>query len=153
LIKCGALDLTEVPRAALMAQVDDALKLAQREESDNARNQISLFHQQVMPSALSPRGAVSEWSQHELLSFEKEALGFFITAHPLDRYDRELRRIGKLTTAVLASAPDGSQVRLAGVIHALKLKNNKAGKRYATFQLEDREGAVECIAWPETYQK
>ena len=153
LIKCGALDLTGVPRAALMAQVDDGLKLAQREESDAARNQISLFSGKAMPPALIARGAVNEWSQNELLSFEKEALGFFITAHPLDKYERELRRIGKLTTADLPSAPDGSLVRLAGVIHAVKLKNNKAGKRYATFQLEDREGAVECIAWPETYQK
>jgi DNA polymerase-3 subunit alpha len=39
------------------------------------------------------------------------------------------------------------------VVQAVKLKNNKSGKRYATFSLEDREGAVECIAWPETYQK
>ncbi|MBV8358100.1 MAG: hypothetical protein JO189_09225, partial [Deltaproteobacteria bacterium] len=153
LIKCGALDLTGIPRAALMAQVDDALKLAQREESDAARNQISLFSQKIMPPALNSRGPINEWSQNELLSFEKEALGFFITAHPLDKYERELRRISKLTTADLPSAPDGSQVRLAGVIHAVKLKNNKAGKRYATFQLEDREGTVECIAWPETYQK
>ena len=153
LIKCGALDLTKIPRAALMAQVDDALKLAQRQESDAVRNQISLFSQKIMPPALITRGPVSEWSQNELLSFEKEALGFFITAHPLDKYERELPRIGKLTTADLPSAPDGSQVRLAGVIHAVKLKNNKAGKRYATFQLEDREGTVECIAWPETYQK
>jgi DNA polymerase-3 subunit alpha len=153
LIKCGALDSTGMPRAALMAQVDDALRLAQREESDAARNQISLFSQKIMPPALAPRAPVNEWPQHELLSFEKEALGFFITAHPLDKYERELRRIGKLTTANLPSAPDGSQVRLAGVIHAVKLKNNKAGKRYATFQLEDREGTVECIAWPETYQK
>jgi DNA polymerase III subunit alpha len=153
LIKCGALDSTGMPRAVLMAQVEDALKLAQREEIDVARNQISLFSQKVMPPALTRRGPLNEWPQNELLSFEKEALGFFITAHPLDKYERELRRISKLTTADLASAPDGSQVRLAGVIHAVKLKNNKAGKRYATFQLEDRDGAVECIAWPETYQK
>jgi DNA polymerase-3 subunit alpha len=153
LIKCGALDSTGMPRAALMAQVEDGLKLAQREESDAARNQISLFSQKIMSPALTLRAPVSEWAQNELLSFEKETLGFFITAHPLDKYERELRRIGKLTTADLPSAPDGSQVRLAGVIHAIKLKNNKAGKRYATFQLEDREGTVECIAWPETYQK
>jgi DNA polymerase-3 subunit alpha len=153
LIKCGAFDVTGLARAALVAQIDDALKLAQREESDAARNQISLFSQKIMPAALIPRAPVNEWSHNELLSFEKEALGFFITAHPLDQYERELRRISKLTTADLRFAPDGSQVRLAGVIHAVKLKNNKAGKRYATFQLEDREGTVECIAWPETYQK
>ncbi len=153
LIKCGAFDFTGIARAALMAQVEDALKIAQRAESDAARNQISLFSKSIEPPALIPRESVAEWSQKELLGFEKEALGFYITAHPLDKYERELQRIGKLTTADLPAAPDGSQVRLAGVVHAVKLKNNKVGKRYATFQLEDREGAVECIAWPETYQK
>ncbi|HXM88512.1 MAG TPA: OB-fold nucleic acid binding domain-containing protein, partial [Candidatus Acidoferrum sp.] len=67
--------------------------------------------------------------------------------------ERELARISKVTTADLSSAPDGSPVQIAGVIHAVKLKNNKSGKRYATFSLEDREGAVEAIAWSETYQK
>jgi len=87
------------------------------------------------------------------LNLEKEALGFYITAHPLDKYERELARISKVTTADLSSAPDGSPVQIAGVIHAVKLKNNKSGKRYATFSLEDRDGAVEAIAWSETYQK
>jgi len=49
LIKCGAFDVTGLARAALVAQIDDALKLAQREESDAARNQISLFSQKIMP--------------------------------------------------------------------------------------------------------
>jgi DNA polymerase-3 subunit alpha len=44
-------------------------------------------------------------------------------------------------------------VQIAGVVQAVKLKNNKSGKRYATFSLEDRSGVVEAIAWPETYQK
>jgi DNA polymerase-3 subunit alpha len=153
LIKCGAFDFTGVMRAILMAQVEDALRIAQRAESDAARNQISLFSKSSEPPVLLVRETVAEWSQKELLNFEKEALGFYITAHPLDKHERELRRIGKLTTADLAGAPDSSQVRLAGVVQAVKLKNNRAGKRYATFQLEDREGAVECIAWPETYQK
>jgi DNA polymerase III subunit alpha len=192
LIKCGALDFTSLPRAAMMAQADDALKLAQRAENDAATGQIGLFGALSAPrsarsssslqnrsggetrqsnigagsepqspagamngavSAVPARATIAEWPQKELLNYEKEALGFYITAHPLDKYERELRRIGKVTTADLAGAPDGSQVRLAGVVQAVKLKNNKAGKRYATFQLEDREGALECIAWPETYHK
>jgi DNA polymerase-3 subunit alpha len=153
LIKCGAFDFTGMARAALMALIDDALKIAQRAQNDALKNQISLFGKSNEPPVLTLREALEEWPQKELLKFEKETLGFYITAHPLDKYDRELRRISNLTTADLPSAPDGSQVRLAGVVQAVKLKNNKSGKRYATFSLEDREGAVECIAWPETYQK
>jgi DNA polymerase-3 subunit alpha len=153
LIKCGAFGFTGMARAAMMALVEDALKITQRAESDAARNQIGLFGKSGETPVLALREPVEELPQKAILKFEKETLGFYITAHPLDKYDRELRRIGKLTTADLPAAPDGSQVRIAGVVQAVKLKNNKSGKRYATFSLEDRDGAVECIAWPETYQK
>jgi DNA polymerase-3 subunit alpha len=133
--------------------VEDALKLAQRAESDAVRNQIGLFGQATETPALIRREQVAEWSHRERLNFEKEALGFYVSAHPLDNYERELRRIGKLSTADLVNARDGRRAQLAGVIQSVKLKNNKAGKRYATFSLEDREGVVECILWPEAYQK
>ncbi|HZZ07369.1 MAG TPA: DNA polymerase III subunit alpha, partial [Candidatus Binataceae bacterium] len=154
LIKCGAFDSISPSRAPLMAMVEDALKVAQKAENDAAQGQHGLFGGGARPQALPPpRDPVAEWDQKEMLRNEKEALGFYITAHPLDKYDRELRRLGGVSTADLTSLPDGSQVRIAGVVQAAKLKNNKAGKRYATFSLEDREGAVEVIAWPETYQK
>jgi DNA polymerase III subunit alpha len=153
LIKCGAFDSTGGTRAGLMAQVEDALKFVQRAESDAARSQMGLFGEAAGPPSLGPHEPVAEWNAKEKLRAEKEALGFYITAHPLDKYERDLLRISKLTTSDLASLPDGSQVRMAGVIQAVKLKNNKSGKRYATFSLEDREGMVEVIAWPEAYQK
>ena len=153
LIKCGAFDSVSAVRAALMAEAENAIKIAQKAQSDAAQNQIGLFGGAVKVPKLAAREPIPEWDAREKLKYEKEALGFYITAHPLDKYERELARISKLTTADLSSAPDGSQVHIAGVIHAVKLKNNKSGKRYATFSLEDREGAVEAIAWSETYQK
>ncbi len=153
LIKCGAFDSSGQARAALMAQAELAIKLAQKAQSDAEKNQIGLFGGAVKVPKMPPREPVPEWDAREKLKLEKEALGFYITAHPLDKYDRELSRISKLTTADLPAAPDGSAVQIAGVIQAVKLKNNKSGKRYATFSLEDREGAVEAIAWSETYQK
>ncbi len=152
LIKCGAFDSTGAPRAELMAQVEEVIKFAQRNEAA-ARNQIGLFGEARVPS-LAPRAAVAEWAPKEKLKAEKEALGFYITAHPLDPFDREVRHMSPLTTADLSAAPDGSQVVLTGVVQAVKLKNSaKSGKRYATFHLEDREGVVEVIAWPETYSR
>src|SRR5579885_3055613 len=154
LIKCGAFDFTGSARAALMAIVEDALRLAQKAQSDAERNQMGLFGGPVARTAAPPRREpVQEWDAKEKLKYEKEALGFYITAHPLDKYESVIARISRLTTADLPSAPDGSQVQIAGVVQAVKLKNNKSGKRYATFSLEDRDGVVEAIAWPETYQK
>ncbi len=153
LIKCGAFDSTGIVRAGLMAEADNAIRIAQRAQSDVEKNQIGLFGGAVKVPRPVAREPIPEWDPREKLKNEKEALGFYITSHPLDKYDRELARISKLTTADLAGAPDGSQVQIAGVIHAVKLKNNKSGKRYATFSLEDREGAVEAIAWSETYSR
>ena len=153
LIKCGAFDSMTSVRAALMAEAENAIKLAQKAQSDAEKNQIGLFGGAVKVPKHAAREPIPEWDAREKLKYEKEALGFYITAHPLDKYDRELARISKVTTADLSAAPDGSPVQIAGVIHAVKLKNNKSGKRYATFSLEDREGAVEAIAWSETYQK
>src|SRR5258708_2028700 len=153
LIKCGAFDSIGTARASLMAEAENAIRIAQRAESDVEKNQIGLFGGAVKVPRQAAREPIPEWDPREKLKFEKEALGFYITSHPLDKYDRELARISKLTTADLAGAPDGSQVQIPAVIHAVKLKNNKAGKRYATFSLEDREGAVEAIAWSETYSR
>ncbi|MFZ0889130.1 MAG: DNA polymerase III subunit alpha, partial [Candidatus Binataceae bacterium] len=151
LVKCGAFDFTGAARAELMAQVEEALKIAQRAEAA-AKNQMGLFGE-LKASTLSARVAVAEWPAREKLKAEREVLGFYITAHPLDPFERELRRISPITSADLTSLPDASQVTIAGVVQAVKLKNNKSGKRYATFTLEDRQGVVEVIAWPETYQR
>ncbi len=154
LIKCGAFDFSGAPRAALAAAADDAIRIAQKEQSDAERNQMGLFAgAKTRPQQLAPQARVAEWDSREKLKYEKEALGFYITAHPLDKYSHELARISRLTTADLLSTPDGSQVQIAGVVQSLKLKNNRAGKRYATFSLEDRDGVVEAIAWPETYAR
>jgi len=154
LIKCGAFDSGGITRAALMASVDDALRLAQKAQSDAERNQMGLFGGAAARTVSPPRReAVPEWDAKEKLKYEKETLGFYITAHPLDKFESVIARISRLTTADLPSAPDGCQVQIAGVVQAVKLKNNKSGRRYATFSLEDRSGVVEAIAWPETYQK
>src|SRR5439155_1443428 len=86
----------------------------------------------------------------------------------LDRYAQDLRKFTNATTATLrargAAQPAGDgerngrpdarpRVRLGGVIHTLKLRNSKRGDRYATFVLEDKEGTVEVIAWPEAYRR
>ena len=136
-----------------MAQVEDALKLVARRADPASVNQMGLFGAMAPALRAASRGPIAPWDLKELLRNEKEALGFYVTAHPLDKYTAEISRLSGVTTQDLAGAPDGSQVVLVGVVQSVKLKNNKAGKRYATFSLEDLNGAVEVIAWPETYQK
>jgi DNA polymerase-3 subunit alpha len=153
LVKCGAFDSTGTSRAEAMAQIEDALKLVARRADPAGANQMGLFGAMAPALRVAPRGPLVQWDLKELLRSEKEALGFYVTAHPLDKFTDQISRLTDLTTADLSSAPDGSKVVVVGVVQAVKLKNNKTGKRYATFSLEDLQGAVEVIAWPETYQR
>src|SRR5579875_2020170 len=151
LIKCGAFDSTGITRATAMAQLDTILRALQRKEV--VRSQMGLFADAFAPALPERSESLPEWPDNEKLRAEKEALGFYISAHPLDKYQEALRVLKTVSTAALSTEQDGSRVDLAGTIQSVKLKNNKAGRRYATFVLEDREGAVEVIVWPETYQR
>jgi DNA polymerase-3 subunit alpha len=168
LVKCGAFDSIERDRARLIAALDDVMRWAASRAEERSSNQIGLFGAGGSDAVPPPLAAVASWSADEELRAEREAIGFFITGHPLDRYEQDLRKFTTATTGTLRTRgrelPPGDgerngrpdtrpRVRLGGVIHTLKLKNSKKGDRYATFMLEDKEGIVEVIAWPDTYRR
>jgi DNA polymerase-3 subunit alpha len=166
LVKCGAFDSLERNRARLLGGLDDVMRWAATRAEERDAAQMGLFAAGGVdtPPALPD---VPPWGAEEELRAEREAIGFFITGHPLDRYEQDLRRFTNATTGTLrtrlpAPAPgterngrpdNRPRVRLGGVIHTIKLKNSKKGDRYATFVVEDREGVVEVIAWPDTYRR
>jgi DNA polymerase III subunit alpha len=158
LIKCGAFDSTGVSRARMFGALDDAMKAGQTYQRDQASNQIDIFAILGTPVKGSKKpgdvyAPVNEWSAQELLAFEKEALGFYITGHPLDKYERALKRITSGTIAAIRERAIAGEVRLGGVVSALRLRNTKKGDRYGNFNLEDKSGFVEVLAWPDTYKK
>ena len=158
LIKCGAFESTQVSRARMMAALDDAMKAGQAHQRDQQSNQIDIFAMLGSPSKGTKRPSdvypqVVEWSSQESLAFEKEALGFYITGHPLDKYERVLKKITSGTIAALKERGVAGDVRLGGVVSALKLRNTKKGDRYGSFNLEDKTGFIEVIAWPDVYRK
>jgi DNA polymerase-3 subunit alpha len=156
LVKCGALDSLCTSRAQLMAGLEDALRWAdQQAHSASNSAQLGLFGTSASKNGSSHPDLpqVEEWADIDKLRNERETLGFFITGHPLDKYVGRLQGVVSLTTDTLKNRAHQEKVRLAGVIHSLKLKNNKKGDRYATFTLEDKEGMVEVIVWPEAYRK
>ncbi|HLN88398.1 MAG TPA: DNA polymerase III subunit alpha [Candidatus Limnocylindrales bacterium] len=158
LIKCGAFDSTQVSRARMFGALDDAMKAGQAHQRDQASNQIDIFAMLGTAAKGAKKAGdvypqVNEWSAQELLAFEKEALGFYITGHPLDRYDRALKRIANGTIADLKEKAQPGEIRLGGVVSALRLRNTKKGDRYGSFNLEDKSGFIEVLAWPDTYKK
>lgn len=153
LVKCGAFDFTGASRRRLFDGLDKALQWGAAHAREDA-NQFGLFASKgIKVDAPEPAlPDVPPWSDKDMLKAERDALGFYITAHPLDKYETDLKRF---TTAICALAEKQSQttVTLGGVIQRLQLKNSRKGDRYAAFTLEDKTGTVEVICWPETYRR
>ena len=134
------------------------MKAGQAHQRDQASNQIDIFSMLGTPTKAAKKAgesypAVSAWSEQEALAFEKEALGFYITGHPLDKYERVLKKISSGTIVALKERAQSGEFRLGGVVSALRLRNTKKGDRYGSFNLEDKTGFIEVIVWPEAYKK
>ncbi len=154
LVKAGAFDSFRLPRARLLSALDDVMRWAGLREAGRDSTQMGLFAAGAGHEAPPPQlPDLAEWVDKDRLRFEREALGFFITGHPLDNYAIGLRTFTSATTASLRSRQHRERIKVGGVVHNLKLKNNRKGDRYATFTLEDKEGVVDVIVWPDAYRR
>jgi len=151
LIKCGACDAFG-PRMAQLERLDDVLATAQREQKDRASGQVSLFDLAAVTTAaaVAPTGG-PEASRKELLAWEKELLGIYISEHPLQEVSA---RLGDVVTAYLAELKDvvDDVVIVAGVITSARrhLTQKKALMMFA--QLEDLTASTEVTVFPRTYE-
>ncbi len=154
LVKCGAFDSTGAHRSQLMAVLDEALEHGQKLGRDRAAGQESMFNAFV-DSGSGPSApalpAVPPWSEADMLAYEKEAIGFYISGHPLSEYADQIKRLGTLDTLSVRAASDGMTVHLAGVAAKIKEKVTKKGDRMAFVDLEDLKGTVELICFPDCY--
>jgi DNA polymerase-3 subunit alpha len=157
LIKCGAFDSTGARRAQMMAALESAAELGQKIQKEKESAQASLFGtaeivkgngngSHVLPD-------ITEWREKDLLAYEKEALGFYITGHPLARYADDVKRLTTADTVTLRAKADKSEVRICGIVASLNEKITKKGDRMAFAVLEDQIGSVELMVFPDTYVK
>jgi DNA polymerase III subunit alpha len=156
LIKCGACDCLGQTRATLFAQIDHTLARAASIIADRQRGQSTLFGAFEDKSAQAPEPAESlpEWPDHELLAYEKELLGFYVTGHPLTPYVPILQKYALANTATLAQLPTRSLTRIGGLIAAVQNGvSKKSGKPYSLVTLEDLEGSVQVLCLNENYDK
>ena len=91
------------------------------------------------------------WTDRELLAGEKETLGFYLTGHPLAAHSALLQAVATHSTATLDALTGETGVVLGGLITAPKKRKSKNGDWWATFQLEDLQGAVEVLMFPRAY--
>ncbi len=155
LIKAGVFDSLGQSRAQLLASVDAAMEAGQRHQRDRQQGQCSFFD--LMPHGEgAPEPAISapieEWEPEQLLAYEKEVLGFYLSGHPLNRYQAQALRAGAIGIGDLGSREEGSRVSLFGLPGAVKEISTKNGDRMAFLTLEDANGAIEVTIFPETYR-
>ncbi len=152
MIKSGAFDFSKVSRREMSERLEDLLK-AYASRKDVDPNQMNLFGSAPARPVVARRPvSIPEWPVNQKLTFEREALGFYISGHPLEKFKWDLKRLGALSTADV-KLKKAKEVRVGGVITALKLKNTKKGDRYASFALEDWLGTIDSLVWPDTYKK
>jgi DNA polymerase-3 subunit alpha len=157
LIKAGAFDSLGQARAQLMAELDGALESGQRHQRERDQGQASIFDLMgggvPAPVVAAAEAPAAEWDPDQLLMYEKEVLGLYLSGHPLKRVWEQAQRSGAITIADLASQADGARVVLCGLIGAVREINTKNGDRMAFATLEDMDGAIELTIFPETFRQ
>jgi DNA polymerase-3 subunit alpha len=155
LIKAGCLDSLGQLRPRLIGGIDGAMERAQRIHDEGASGQGSLFGGLEAPAAgeIAPETLpdVPAWSQRTLLAYEKETLGFYVTGHPLSEHQDLARDFATHTTAMLQELEGKTDVSLAGLVTALRKRKTKKNEAWASFLLEDIEGACEALVFPRVY--
>ncbi|MCO6043023.1 DNA polymerase III subunit alpha [Aeoliella sp. ICT_H6.2] len=159
LIKAGAFDSLGAERARLAAGVERAMQSGASAMADRKSGQKGLFDEveeadEVDASVDLPDAKA--WEEKEMLVYEKEVLGFYLSSHPLAEFEQVLRTYTTHSSKTVNSLEHRTEVVLGGMLAAIKMshtKNPKPGmpSKYAMWDLEDLDGIVRCIMWPEQF--
>jgi DNA polymerase-3 subunit alpha len=152
LIQCGAFDFTGLYRSRLFGALDEVIRFCGACHDPNQLNMFaSLAADDAAANGLLQLPDLDEWDEREKLRKEKEALGFYITGHPLDRFKMVVRDFASCAIEGLTQLRDKTPVKVAGVIEHLRVKRTKRGDKMAILNLEDPTGSTEVILFPDVF--
>lgn len=154
LIKAGAFDEFG-DRSDLLFNLDNILAYAAKCQKDAASGQTDLFGGEVaqaMAPVMKIEPAPTKHSEREQLQWERELLGLYLSAHPLDKYDVYFRE-QTVPTVNIKKEMDGKQVIIGGVITTNRVINTKSGSKMAFVGLEDKSGDMEMIVFPNLFEE
>ena len=151
LIRAGALDSLHKNRRQLFEGVDILLKTANAAERDRADQQVSLFDGQdgMLPKKQDSLPDIQDWLPIERLRQEMDAVGLYLSAHPLDDYRTALERLGVVSLDALTASSAGSKPRVAGVVVRRQERTSAKGNRFAFLQLSCIDGELEVVLFSE----
>ncbi|SIN72113.1 DNA polymerase III subunit alpha [Halodesulfovibrio marinisediminis] len=158
LIKGGAMDCFGVSRRGMLAALDNVVAKAQKKAKDKDSNQVSLFTMiSEEPKVIGGIGfdceeqTLEEFDDEQKLRFEKDALGFYLTSHPLQPFRRELHRLHLQPLEEAADLEQGAEIKCAVLVTAMKEHITKKGSKMAFMDIEDLTASGELVVFPEAY--
>jgi DNA polymerase-3 subunit alpha len=155
LVQAGAFDTINPNRAQLFESIERAIQFGQSSKSYLSKGQSSLFE-----SGYSERPAEQfpamphqpKWNDAEKLAREKSALGFYVSGHPLLKYEKEIAAFATAQLGVSTGIKSGSIVRVCGIVTAVRKKIDKKGNLMAFVTLQDFTGKGDCIVFSDAYK-
>jgi len=140
-------------RPRLHSAIDAALSAGVRQQKNQTDGQNGLFGVGNVAAVTDNLPEAPPWTHATLLAHEKEAVGFYITGHPLEEFHEILAGVGGIKAKNLNGQLNGERISLGGVVTALQVRSTKKGARFALLRLEDETGSVKCVLWPEVFSR
>ena len=148
LIKCGAFDFSNAHRSQMLTVLEDIVERSQRKKGEAQLSMLAPLLRETEESYPE----IDEFPENQMIAFEKETIGFYISRHPLSRYQEEIKKYTDEDTSTLARLQNGEEVKICGLVSGLKEIVTKKGDRMAFLSLEDMKGFVEVILFPEVFK-
>lgn len=164
LIKAGACDSMGLSRAAMLASLDQAIEEASRIQKDRSRGQLTFFESLDPDQSSAKKGNSAgngatgdkqrDWPESQKLAFEKALLGFYVSGHPLTRYEKTIKTYATTTSQQVANTKDGDIIIIGGMFSKIKFTTTKKkNEQMAICVLEDLEGDVEVLVFPNSFSQ
>ena len=159
-IKGGAMDCFDCPRAALMAALEKAVAYGQNKAKEREQGMLSMLDLLAASSDADSEEPVCfsldelntpEWEDIEKQKMEKEALGFFLTTHPLSAFIRDMQRLRLDTLESCREYSAEIEVKIGCIVTDITEKYSRNGEKYARLAIEDLSGVGEITIWSRSY--
>ena len=161
LIKAGAFDKLGGNRAQMMAGLEKAMQTGARLQADKQNGQMNFFSQMTGEADYSedhqrlPNAA--PWPEPQMLAYEKQVLGFYVTSNPLSHHAETINLYSTLDTSQLADFTQDKQIVIGGMISKIRYhitqRGRNAGSKMAVFTLEDLQGQVEAVMFSDVLNR
>jgi DNA polymerase-3 subunit alpha len=161
LIKAGAFDRLGGNRAQMIAGLEKAMQSGSQLQTDKQHGQMNFFSRTASKTDYSEDHQrlpnVAPWPEPQMLAYEKEVLGFYVTSNPLSHYAETINLYSTLDTSQLANYTQDKQIVIGGMISKVRYhitqKGRNAGSKMAVFTLEDLQGQVEVVMFSDVLNR